>query len=65
MAQRFQVTILGGGFPIPVDSHSKVYNTALLIGTNGQELARYQKVHLFDVNVPDGNTYQESSTVMA
>jgi predicted amidohydrolase len=65
MAQRFQVTILGGGFPIPVDSHSKVYNTALLIGTNGQELARYQKVQLFDVNVPDGNTYQESSTVMA
>ena len=65
MAQRFQVTILGGGFPIPVDDNGKVYNTALLIGANGQELARYQKVHLFDVNVPDGNTYQESSTVMA
>ena len=65
MAQRFQVTILGGGFPIPVDSSSKVYNTALLINANGQELARYQKVHLFDVNVPDGNTYQESRTVMA
>jgi predicted amidohydrolase len=65
MAQRFQVTILGGGFPIPVDSSGKVYNTALLINANGQELARYQKVHLFDVNVPDGNTYQESRTVMA
>ncbi|MEY3221330.1 MAG: hypothetical protein RLZZ203_186, partial [Cyanobacteriota bacterium] len=65
MAQRFQVTILGGGFPIPVDHSGKVYNTALLIDANGQELARYQKVHLFDVNVPDGNTYQESSTVMA
>jgi predicted amidohydrolase len=65
MAQRFQITILGGGFPIPVDHNGKVYNTALLIGANGQELARYQKVHLFDVNVPDGNTYQESSTVMA
>ena len=65
MAQRFQVTILGGGFPIPVDDNGKVYNTALLIGANGQELARYQKVHLFDVNVPDGNTYQESRTVMA
>lgn len=64
MAQRFQITILGGGFPVPVDS-SKVYNTALLIDSNGQELARYQKVHLFDVNLPDGNTYQESSTVMA
>lgn len=64
MAQRFQVTILGGGFPVPVDP-DKVYNTALLIDPNGQELACYQKVHLFDVNLPDGNTYQESSTVMA
>jgi predicted amidohydrolase len=64
VAQRFQVTILGGGFPVPVDA-TKSYNTALLIGASGQELARYQKVHLFDVNVPDGNTYQESSTVMA
>lgn len=64
MAQRFQVTILGGGFPVPV-SADKVYNTALLVDPSGQELARYQKVHLFDVNVPDGNTYQESSTVMA
>ncbi|MFW6264271.1 MAG: carbon-nitrogen hydrolase family protein [Cyanobacteriota bacterium] len=64
MAQRFQVTILGGGFPVPVD-RTKVYNTALLIDPNGTELARYQKVHLFDVNLPDGNTYCESSTVMA
>jgi len=63
MAQRFQITLLGGGFPVPVDN-TKVYNTALLIDPNGVELVRYQKVHLFDVNVPDGNTYQESSTVM-
>ncbi len=65
IAQRFQITILGGGFPVPVDSTGKVYNTALLIGSNGEELSRYHKVHLFDVNVPDGNTYQESSTVKA
>jgi len=64
IAQRFQVTVLGGGFPVPVDA-TKSYNTALLVDASGQELARYQKVHLFDVNVPDGNTYRESSTVMA
>jgi predicted amidohydrolase len=64
MAQRFQITLLGGGFPVPV-SNGKVYNTALLVGPNGEELARYEKVHLFDVNVPDGNTYQESGTVVA
>ncbi|MBD1940025.1 carbon-nitrogen hydrolase family protein [Microcoleus sp. FACHB-68] len=64
MAQRFQVTIVGGGFPVPEDS-GKVYNTALLVDPTGTEQARYKKVHLFDVNLPDGNTYQESSTVMA
>jgi deaminated glutathione amidase len=66
MAQKFQVTILGGGFPVPViDNPAKAYNTATLIAPNGQEIARYQKVHLFDVDVPDGNTYCESTTVMA
>ncbi|PSB15937.1 hydrolase [Phormidesmis priestleyi ULC007] len=64
MAQRFQVSILGGGFPIPVDG-GKVHNTALLVNPSGQEVARYEKVHLFDVNLPDGNTYQESETVVA
>lgn len=64
MAQRYQVTLLGGGFPIP-SGNGKVYNTALLIAPSGEELARYEKVHLFDVNLPDGNTYQESKTVLA
>ncbi|NET37849.1 MAG: carbon-nitrogen hydrolase family protein [Cyanothece sp. SIO1E1] len=64
MAQRYQITILGGGFPVPVES-GKVYNLALLIGPNGEELTRYEKAHLFDVNLPDGNTYQESSNVLA
>ncbi len=64
MAQRFQVTLLGGGFPVPAKD-GKVYNTALLVGPNGQELTRYEKVHLFDVDLPDGNIYHESKTVLA
>ena len=65
MAQKFQIFILGGGFPVPVaEDPSKAYNTATLIAPNGQEVSHYQKVHLFDVDVPDGNTYCESSTVM-
>lgn len=64
MAQRFRITLLGGGFPVPV-GEQKVFNTALLISPEGQELARYHKAHLFDVNLPDGNTYSESNTVQA
>ncbi|WP_017325308.1 carbon-nitrogen hydrolase family protein [Synechococcus sp. PCC 7336] len=63
MAQRFQAYVLGGGYPVPTENN-KVFNTASLIGPDGRELARYQKVHLFDVNLPDGNTYRESNTVM-
>lgn len=66
MAQRFQVTILGGGFPTPVSvNKTKAHNTSTLLDSNGLELTRYHKVHLFDVNLPDGNNYEESSTVMA
>lgn len=64
MAQRYQVTLLGGGFPVPAPN-GLVYNTALLVGPNGEDLSRYEKVHLFDVNLPDGNTYRESQSVLA
>ena len=66
MAQRFQVTLLGGGFPSPLENdQTKAYNKAILIDSSGVELTSYKKVHLFDVNVPDGNNYHESKTVMA
>ncbi|MGD1942106.1 MAG: carbon-nitrogen hydrolase family protein, partial [Leptolyngbyaceae cyanobacterium] len=64
MAQRHQITLLGGGYPVP-GTDGKFFNTALLVGSDGSELARYEKVHLFDVNVPDGNTYRESNTVIS
>ncbi|PSN14151.1 hydrolase [filamentous cyanobacterium CCP5] len=64
MARRYQVTLLGGGYPVPAKD-GKVFNTALLVSPDGEELARYEKVHLFDVNLPDGNMYRESNTVVS
>ncbi len=63
MARRYQVTLLGGGYPVPNGSE-KFFNTAALLDPNGDEIARYQKIHLFDVDLPDGNTYQESRSVV-
>lgn len=64
IAQRYQITLLGGGYPVPAAA-GQVTNTSVLVGPDGQTLARYDKVHLFDVDLPDGNTYQESATVQA
>ena len=65
MARRYQVVLLGGGFPVPVGDGSRTLNRAELVDRDGQLLARYDKIHLFDVDLPDGNTYRESSTVDA
>lgn len=63
MARRYQVALLGGGFPVPVGDGSRTLNRAELVDRDGQLLARYDKIHLFDVDLPDGNTYRESATV--
>lgn len=62
MARRYQVTLLGGGFPVPA-GENLTYNRSELVGVEGQLLARYDKIHLFDVDIPDGVPYRESATV--
>lgn len=62
MARRYQVTLLGGGFPVPA-GEGLTSNRAELVGREGELLARYDKIHLFDVNLPDGISYRESATV--
>jgi deaminated glutathione amidase len=40
----------------------KLYNTSLVFSPAGEELARYRKIHLFDITTPDGQGYKESAT---
>ena len=39
------------------------YNTTVAFGRDGAELARYRKLHLFDVTTPDGREDKESAHV--
>ena len=39
----------------------RLYNTTLIFGPDGQEIARYRKIHLFDIVTPDGQGYRESA----
>ena len=65
MARRYQVVLLGGGFPVPAGDGVRTLNRAELFGKDGQSLARYDKIHLFDVDLPEGNTYRESETIVS
>ena len=64
MARRYQVALLGGGYPVPFGDGQRTLNRSELYGPDGQLLARYDKIHLFDVDLPEGNTYRESSTIV-
>lgn len=39
----------------------KLYNTSLVFDPEGREIARYRKIHLFDITAPDGTGYRESA----
>jgi nitrilase len=43
-------------------SGDKLFNTSLVFSPDGVELARYRKIHLFDIVTPDGQGYRESAT---
>ncbi|MSP68051.1 MAG: carbon-nitrogen hydrolase family protein [Alphaproteobacteria bacterium] len=41
----------------------RLYNTTVAFDRGGKEIARYRKIHLFDVTVPGGREYKESAAV--
>ena len=44
---------------------AKPFNRSMLISPQGEITATYDKLHLFDVTLPDGHSYRESSQAMA
>lgn len=49
-----------GSLAIRADS-GKIANRAFVIDPNGQIRARYDKIHLFDVDLPTGESWRESA----
>ncbi|MFH1092202.1 MAG: carbon-nitrogen hydrolase family protein [Pseudomonadota bacterium] len=57
--------ILVGGSIAELDEEGRFYNTATVWGPDGRLLAKHRKVHLFDVDLPDGVSIQESAVFSA
>jgi predicted amidohydrolase len=64
-AKEAGVWIVAGGMPEASDDGARPFNTSLLVAPDGRIVARYRKVHLFDVDLPDGTRLLESSATKA
>jgi predicted amidohydrolase len=62
VAEELHIWLLIGSLAIKV-SAGKTANRSFLIDPRGRIAARYSKIHLFDVDLPLGETYRESDTV--
>ena len=60
IAKTKSVHILIGS--LPIKTNNKITNRSFLIGPNGKTLYKYDKIHMFDVNLPNGESYKESDT---
>lgn len=61
-AMEHSVYIHGGSFLLSEDGE-KPTNTTFLFNPQGEMIARYDKLHLYDVTLPDGSTRGESDRV--
>ena len=64
-ALRLHMTIVGGTVPLRSEGgDGRVAAASLVYGPDGQRTARYDKIHLFDVDIPGrAETYRESAHV--
>jgi deaminated glutathione amidase len=65
LAQRHRIFIHAGSIMERIEGDQRIHNTSVVFNRQGEEIARYRKIHLFDVTTPDGASYKESATVKA
>eukprot|EP00186_Timspurckia_oligopyrenoides_P002688 CAMPEP_0182451386 /NCGR_PEP_ID=MMETSP1172-20130603/43690_1 /TAXON_ID=708627 /ORGANISM="Timspurckia oligopyrenoides, Strain CCMP3278" /LENGTH=269 /DNA_ID=CAMNT_0024649157 /DNA_START=290 /DNA_END=1099 /DNA_ORIENTATION=- len=64
IAKKNNIYIVGGSIP-EKGSDGKIYNTSISVSPEGIVLAKHQKMHLFDIDVPGKIRFIESETLSA
>ncbi len=63
-ARELGIWIVAGTLPIKLPNEARVAAACLVVNAQGQRVARYDKKHLFDVEVDDATgSYRESATI--
>jgi len=61
IAKECQIFLIGGSIPESLDG--SVYNTCSVFSPSGDMIGKYQKMHLFDIDVPGKIRFQESEVL--
>ena len=63
-AARYDVWLVGGTIPLRSETPERLRAASLVFNEQGVRVARYDKIHLFDVNLPGADErYEESATI--
>ena len=61
-AKKHGIWLVGGTIPMKCDTKGKAYSACLLFNDQGEQVARYDKIHMFDVVLKGDESYNESQT---
>lgn len=64
LAKKHGVFIVGGSIP-ELGEDDRIFNTSVTFGPSGEVLAKHRKAHLFDIDIPNGITFKELTTLSA
>ncbi len=62
-AKKHGVWIIGGTVPLQYDDPNKILAACIVYNSEGEVVARYDKIHLFDVELDGEESYKESETI--
>ena len=60
LAAELGIWLLIGSLAVTLEGEDRLANRSFLIASDGSIRARYDKIHMFDVEVGDGQSYRES-----
>lgn len=62
LAKELGVTLIIGSLSSIRTENGKLANRSYVFGKDGQQIASYDKIHMFDVDLPNGDKYRESDS---
>jgi len=62
LARKHKVFIHAGSMLEKIEGEERIHNTTVAFDRDGREVARYRKIHMFDITTPDGARYEESAS---